>query len=202
MGFDKAAVVIGGEPLARRVAAAVAAVADPVVEVGPGLTGLPQRTREVPAGSGPLSAIAAGASALDRLGYRGPVVVVACDLPRLDQRLLAWLADHPTAGSVVPVVAGRAQPLCARWSSRALRSAPSLLAQGDRSLRGLLDGPDVCFVDERSWASVADAATFADADVPADLDATGLPWHPPSADARVAVEPDGDRLGRLGYLPR
>src|ERR1700736_1061525 len=59
MGRDKATLPVNGTPLAERTATLLAQVADPVVEVGPGWTGL-VAVREEPAGQGPLAAMAAG----------------------------------------------------------------------------------------------------------------------------------------------
>ena len=41
LGRDKATLMVGGVPLARRTAALLVEVANPVIEVGPGYTGLP-----------------------------------------------------------------------------------------------------------------------------------------------------------------
>jgi len=189
MGFDKATVEVDGQPLARRVLRELVRAASPVVEVGRGVSGAEHWTCEEPPGSGPLAAIAAGAKLLAQLGYDGAVLVVACDLPRLDGALLAWLAQHPAPGSVVPVVAGHPQPLCARWSSAAVRAVPHLVAEGARSLRPLLARPDVVLANEQQWAAVAAPAALADADVPADLDAAGVHWVPPAArPARIPPE--------------
>jgi molybdenum cofactor guanylyltransferase len=135
MGRDKATIVVGGETLAARTARVLAAVASPCVEVGPAVSGLPA-VLEDPPGSGPLVAVAAGATGLPG-GV--PVLVVACDLPRLDVDLLRWLATHPADGSVVPVWEGRPQVLCARWSADALGEVPALVASGRRSMHALLE---------------------------------------------------------------
>lgn len=133
MGADKATLVIGGETLAVRTARVLAAVCEPVVEVGAGASGLPV-TREHPVGSGPLAALRAG---VEFIGTTGPVVVVACDLPRLTETALRRIADSPGSGSVVPVVAGRDQWACARWSPAALAVADAAFAAGERGLRAL-----------------------------------------------------------------
>ncbi|HET6809541.1 MAG TPA: NTP transferase domain-containing protein, partial [Acidimicrobiales bacterium] len=116
MGFDKATMVVEGRVSAVRLAAALTAVARPVLEVGPGRSGLAS-VSEDPPGSGPLVAIAAGWRALTERGHGGPVLVLACDLPLVDEEVLRLLAGWPGPASVVPVVAGRDQPLCARWSA-------------------------------------------------------------------------------------
>ena len=55
MGTDKALIEVDGQRLVDRAAAVLGAVADPVIEVGPGWSELPA-VREDPPGSGPLAA--------------------------------------------------------------------------------------------------------------------------------------------------
>src|SRR5437868_6031867 len=135
MGTDKATLVIGGERLCGRAARLLRAVADPVFEVGPGHTDLP-RADEGPERRGPLAAVAAGAAALPA-GV--PAIVLAVDMPAVNDALLRALAEHPSAGTVVPVDAeGRLQPLCARYSPAALATAAGLVAAGKRAMAALL----------------------------------------------------------------
>jgi molybdopterin-guanine dinucleotide biosynthesis protein A len=178
MGFDKATIRIEGTPLARRIAVAMRAVLEPVVEVGPGRSGVPVVVDDRPR-RGPLAAAAAGHRALLELGHHGPVVLVACDLPLLDSAVIRLLADWPGVSSVVPVVGGRPQPLCARWSRRDLDMVPALLTNGARSMRPLLSLPGVRLLDEGAWSCAAGADAFADADRPEDLDRLALDWSPP-----------------------
>lgn len=172
MGVDKASLEVDGLPLAQRTANVLAAVVAPAVEVGPGRTTLPA-VEEAPAGQGPLAATAAGFRALVERGHVGPVIVVATDLPRLSVAVVQALASHPSAGSVVPLVAGRPQWLAARWSPRALRRAPALVHQGERRMRALAD--DVDDVDDVQWLDGSEwAADLIDVDTPADLRHAGL----------------------------
>src|SRR5918912_556717 len=87
MGTDKALIEVGGQRLVDRAADVLSAVADPVVEVGPGWSHLPA-VREDPPGSGPLAALAAGAAALRAAGHDGPVLVLAVDMHRVPAELL------------------------------------------------------------------------------------------------------------------
>src|SRR3954468_1318664 len=87
MGRDKALLEVGGQRLVDRAATALAAVADPVLEVGPGWSVLPA-VREDPPGSGPLAAVVAGAAALRAGGHDGPVIVLAVDMPFVTVELL------------------------------------------------------------------------------------------------------------------
>lgn len=131
-------------------AALLASVCDPCLEVGPGYTSLPAVADPA---EGPLRALAASGVAADSL-------VLACDMPRVTADLLRWLADG--AGTVIPVVGGRAQPLCARYSGRTLALAGSI--EG-RAVRDLLDAADdVSYVEPPFPAEL-----FDDVDTPDDL---------------------------------
>jgi molybdopterin synthase catalytic subunit len=202
MGRDKASVEVGSTTLARRTAALLGAATERAVEVGPGRSGLPA-VSEVPAGGGPLAGVVAGFHALvGASGEKRPCIVVACDLPELTADLLGWLARHPGDSSVVPVVEGRAQPLCARWSVADLERAAAQLAAGERSLRSVF-GPDAVLAAEDAWASVAPSGALADVDTPGDLARHAL--APPAGDdwvglARAALP--SEAATRWAVLPR
>jgi molybdopterin-guanine dinucleotide biosynthesis protein A len=166
MGRDKASLVIGGMPLARHLALLLATTTRPALEVGPGRSGL--ATTDPDPGEGPLAAIAAGWRSLTRLGHDGPVIVIATDLPGLTIGVLAWLAARPEAVSVVPIVAGSPQSLCARWCPADLDRAVELVGAGERAVHRAL-GPTTAFLGEDAWGSVASAQAFEDVDRPEDL---------------------------------
>lgn len=168
MGRDKATIEVSGVPLAARLGAILRAATDTAIEVGPGHSGLPSVTEE-PSGGGPLAAVVAGWRRLTEHGHdKRPVVVLACDLPGVTPALVGWLAAHPSPGSVVPVVAGRPQPLAARWSVADLERAEAQLAAGERSLRKVF-GPDATFAGEAEWGPVVPAGVWEDVDTPEDL---------------------------------
>lgn len=166
LGTDKALISSpSGQPLARHLGALLAAVAAPCVEVGPGRSDLPS-VWEDPPGQGPLAAVLAG---WDHLGRPDTLLVVAVDQPHLTAELLAFLASHPHAGSVVPVdEGGRPQPLCARYVAADLARAAVALAAGDRSMRELVAG--AALLSPAEWRRHAPAGDpFADLDTPEDL---------------------------------
>jgi molybdenum cofactor guanylyltransferase len=173
MGADKAALVVDGVRLAERAAAALVAVVDPVLEVGPGRSSLPAVTEPEP-GAGPLGALAAGAAALAQLGHDGGAVVLATDLPFVTAGLVRVLAFHPAEATVVPVVDGRRQLLAARYSSEALDRAPALFAAGRRALTALLDEVDVVELPEDELAGLVELRELEDVDTPEDLTRFGL----------------------------
>jgi molybdopterin-guanine dinucleotide biosynthesis protein A len=179
-GSAKAEIRVAGERLADRNARVLSAVADPVLEVGPGWSSLTTVHEDEP-GAGPLAAVAAGGLALAARGAGdGGVVVAAVDLPFLDAALLALLVDLASAPdgprTVVPRVDGRPQPLCACYSPSALARAAELVQTGERSMRGLLTdlGDGLCWVDEADWGAVTTARGFSDVDTPDDALRLGL----------------------------
>lgn len=169
MGSDKPSLLIAGEPLAVRVATVLSHVAYPVLAVGPEAgTGLfsVDDARE-----GPLGALAAGMGALAVRGHDGPVLLVACDLPLLESELLRFIAEQlDDADAVVPVVAGRDQPLCACYAPRVASVAARLVRGGLHAMRDLLDRLDVVRLPEREWDHIAPARALMDVDTPEALD--------------------------------
>jgi molybdopterin-guanine dinucleotide biosynthesis protein A len=182
MGFDKASLVVEHVPVARRLGQLLQEVASPAIEVGPGASGLPA-VREEPLGEGPLVALCSGHAALSAKEPAAAALVLACDMPLVDAVLLRLLADWPGRGSVVPVVRGHVQPLCARWSSADLRLAAELVRAGERSMRALVARAGVVLLEEQEWSEAVEERCFFDVDTPADLAALGLRW------SRVAPTP-------------
>lgn len=141
LGRDKATLPLapGGATLATFLARILSAVARPAIEVGPGVSGLELPEEEDPR-VGPLGAIAVGARELARRGWTGPALVLATDLPFLSEGLLAAIAAFPAPEevSVVPLLDGRPQSLCARWSPAALLAAEEAAAAGERRVQAAL----------------------------------------------------------------
>jgi molybdopterin-guanine dinucleotide biosynthesis protein A len=173
LGVDKARLVVDGETLARRAATRLASVCEPVLEVGDGVSGL-RAIRESPAGAGPLAALAVASVALRAQGHRGTALLLAVDLPRVDEPFLRWLRDRPGEPTVVPRVEGRLQPVCARYGADALLAAESLVTAGIRALHDLFDVVEHDVVDEDAWGSVATTETFLDLDTPDDARRLGI----------------------------
>lgn len=121
-----------------------------------------------PCATGPLAGILA---LLERAAGR-PVIVVACDMPYLDARLVRRLAE---AKLRAPVIAPRRrateknrdvwEPLFARYDASILTAARRFASEGGRTLQRLLDD-----VGARPFEMTEDeAATMTDWDVPADV---------------------------------
>ena len=169
MGQDKATLSgPDGRPLARRTAALLAAVADLVVEVGPGFSGMASVSDAWP-GAGPLAATASGALALRGAGWHGPALVVATDLPGLTEALLRWLAGHPYPGNVVPLVEGSPQWLCARYDGATLAASMGLVQSGRRRMADLAEGRSTHRAGPDEWSAVAAGGSMLDVDTPGDL---------------------------------
>ena len=158
MGRPKETLAFEGEPLLARVVGRVAAVARPVVVVaapGQALPTLPpwaRIARDAGEGGGPVEGLAAGFAAF------GPeiqaVFVTTTDAPfvhaALVRRLVALrsTADGPPWDAVVPVVAGRAQPLCAIYATRVHAEVRAMLRDGQRRAGLLADRVRTLFADE------------------------------------------------------
>ncbi len=173
LGVDKATLVFEGETLAERTARRLGTVCAPVVEAGDGVSGLPA-VREAPPGGGPLAALAAAGTWLRERGHHVPALLLAVDLPLVDEALLSWLRDRPGAPTVVLRVDGHLQPVCARYGPDAVVAAGSLIAGGIRALHELFDVVEHDVVEADEWGVVASRDTFLDIDTPADAERFGI----------------------------
>lgn len=153
MGRDKAALVIGGEPLVRRsVTRLRRALAEVIVVGSPDLAPLIPETRIVAddwPGRGPLGALATALRALDEpdAGAWSDgawwALLVACDMPFTQPTLLRAMARLALASPEAQAVALRGprglEPLHAVYARSCQTPALARLATGgDASLQGLL----------------------------------------------------------------
>ncbi len=174
MGTDKARLRVSTGPtssstLAVRTAEVLKSVTVLAVEVGEGASGLACSVED-PAGGGPLAGFVQGARQLRATGWEGPLLVVATDMPLLNAELLRWLVEYPGYRGVVPVVGGRPQSLCARYSPEEVQVARDVYARGSRSMRDFLSAGQPRMLDPTtSGAPVGWESFLADADTPEDL---------------------------------
>jgi molybdenum cofactor guanylyltransferase len=132
LGKDKSQLVLGRQTLLARSITAMTTLTDDVIVV----TGEPERLSklatarvvgDVIAGSGALSGLHAGLQAA-RHDY---ALVVACDMPFLNLRLLRYMAIiAPGYDAVVPLWRNEAEPLHAIYTRTCLPAVESLLQSG------------------------------------------------------------------------
>jgi molybdopterin-guanine dinucleotide biosynthesis protein A len=173
LGTDKAALVVDGQTLAVRAARRLDGVCSPVLEAGDGVSGL-LSVREEPPGGGPLAALAAAGTWLRARGHHVPAILLAVDLPLVDEPFLRWLRDRPGETTTVLRVDGRLQPVCARYGPDALLAAESLVIGGVRALHELFDVVEHDVVEADEWCAVTEPDTFLDVDTPADAQRLGI----------------------------
>lgn len=129
-GVDKPALVVGGQSMLDAALTAVAGCARTVV-VGPHRPELPPevlQAQEIPAGAGPVAAIAAGLGALAGCEFpAGLIVVLAADMPFLTAAAIDELLSHARESGSDAVFAadasGRPQYLVGVWRRAALEAA-------------------------------------------------------------------------------
>lgn len=172
-GSDKLLVEVDGLPLLARAVAACRDVCDGPVLVASG-DGLRRpgvadgQVADVVADGGPLAGIAAGLLALREYDA---VAVVAGDHVAPSAELLRVLAAERGRARVAhAVVAGRAQPLQAVWSTSLAEPLADDVRDGVRSVLGWLSGQHVVVLDEDELrARGVDPGVTADVDEPGDL---------------------------------
>ncbi len=153
LGRDKALARWRGATLLERAVAALEAVAGEAIVVGPRGRGYSRFGRPVipdlVPGRGPLAGIHA---ALVRAAG-GPVLILACDLPRVGPELLGWLVDQAEARlrdagawAVVPAVGKVVQPLCALYGGGCRDAAERALARDRLSVMEMVSGVDATVV--------------------------------------------------------
>ncbi|MFJ4652157.1 NTP transferase domain-containing protein [Nocardia sp. NPDC088792] len=129
-GVDKPAIVVGGQSMLDAALTAVAGCARTVV-VGPHRPELPPeilQAQEIPAGGGPVAAIAAGMGMLAGCEFpAGHIVVLAADMPFLTMQAVDELLMHARESGADAVFAadasGRPQYLVGVWRRTALCDA-------------------------------------------------------------------------------
>jgi molybdopterin-guanine dinucleotide biosynthesis protein A len=130
MGAGKATTRLAGRPLISHPIEAARGAGLDVVVVSKPATALPDL--DVPVWlepSHPQHPLLGIVTALERV-RGGAVLALGCDLPLLTPELLGWLAGLEGSPAVVPVAAGRPQPLLARYSAEALEPLRQALGSG------------------------------------------------------------------------
>ncbi|MGB9885458.1 MAG: molybdenum cofactor guanylyltransferase [Moorellales bacterium] len=173
MGRPKALLRLGGNSIIERVIAVAAAVVQEVLVVTnePGAyagLGLPLVTDRV-LGRGPLAGIHAGlmAATWDR------ALVLACDLPFLEPRLLQNLVEASfDFDAAVPIVRGYPEPLVAVYAKSCLPAIEQVLFESDKpKITGFFSQVRVRYLPEAELAAWTDVRrAFLNINTPEDLE--------------------------------
>jgi molybdopterin-guanine dinucleotide biosynthesis protein A len=171
-GLPKSTLVVEGRSIAERLLESLRAVFPRVLVVandeapwaGLGVEVVP----DVHRGAGPLGGVHA---ALVATAAHAGVVCVAGDMPFVAPALLALLRDQaPEADVVVPRVAGRAEPLLARWGRTCLPVVDAQLAAGERAVHAIFELVKTTWLDESALRAVDPALrSFTNLNTPEDL---------------------------------
>jgi molybdopterin-guanine dinucleotide biosynthesis protein A len=170
----KALLDIGGVPIIDRVLAAVRPMSNDVIVVDndDSLAYLPA-VRVVPdteTRAGVLTALYSGLAATSST----LCIVVACDMPFLDARVLHWLVERATADVdvVIPVVDGQMDPMHAVYRrERCLDAIGRALARGDKRMISYLGEVRVREVTEGELRALdPDLRSLFNINTPEDLD--------------------------------
>lgn len=172
-GVDKASLEVGGQTLLDRVLAAVQPLADEVLAIvnDERLRGDPRLTlvHDPEPHAGVLPALLA---ALETA--RSPLLLlVACDMPFVDQRVIQLLldavADHDVA---IPIVGGIAQPMLAVYRVAPCRRAiAAALARGGRRMISFLEDVRTHRVTEDELRAIdTSLRSFFNVNTPAELE--------------------------------
>lgn len=154
MGEPKAMVELAGRPLVARVVATVGSAGlEPLVVAKPDSPLPPLDCRVLSEPSEPRHPITGLLAALRASAGRG-IVAIACDMPMVPAKLLAWLAqiEHPVA---VCEVDGRLEPLLGRYSPSVCDVLEAALASG-AALRETVAGLGAHVVTEAELARFGD----------------------------------------------
>jgi molybdopterin-guanine dinucleotide biosynthesis protein A len=147
LGTDKAMLRVGGKTLLARVTGQLTRVVDEVLIVGRGDLGPVPDARTVPDARPGAGALGGVYTAL--LEAQAPrCLVVACDMPFLNSRLLSYLIDLAAGYDVViPRLGEWFEPLHAVYAKTCLDPIERLLAEGELRILEFLDRVNVRYVD-------------------------------------------------------
>ena len=156
MGRDKANLEVDGLPLLERTARVALSAGLPVLIVGrlqPAdwpLDGV-QFVEDAQTGRGPLGGLH---RALTKA--KGPVLLIACDMPRLSTDALRWLlaeGQSARAGEhgLITINSGRWEPLFSIYTPNCLSLIEERMQQGRLSLHGLIEAGDFRYSAAPDW---------------------------------------------------
>jgi molybdopterin-guanine dinucleotide biosynthesis protein A len=183
MGSDKVALPFGGIPLIERVWRTLEPVARRVVVVGGeprldryGVETIPDRYPGADSLGGVATALA---HASETLGSDAWTLCVACDMPFLRPRLLAFLAELCEGFDVVvPRTGAGYEPLCALYRATCLPVIVAEIERGNLRIRGIFDKVRTREVEEQEVRQVdPNLRSFLNINRPEDLEAATRLLH-------------------------
>lgn len=149
MGSDKASLLLDGMPIVERTARMLREAGMLVAVLGGRPVPNARYRADGEVFGGPLAALA---------GFRPErpfVFVASCDIPALHPCVpLGLRRAIGEADAAVPLVAGRAQPLCALYRADAFAKSADLHRSGERRIMRWLDSLDVRSLDESALVAV------------------------------------------------
>jgi molybdopterin-guanine dinucleotide biosynthesis protein A len=171
---DKCSLVLAGEGLLQRLVIRLSQLDGEVIVVlaqgqkEPFSSRPPQVTTDMYPGRGPLMGIYSGL----RLSEGPHSVVVACDMPFLNIKLLRYITDLADGFDVVvPKIGGLVEPLHAVYSTKCLSVMESMLGGGDFKISNLFEKVKVRYVEEREINSFdPEHLSFFNINTPADME--------------------------------
>lgn len=171
MGVDKASLVVGGRPLAGRVADALESICTEVLLGGRPVEGVAGRVvPDAAPGGGPLAGLVAAAGAA-----RTPLLVAAaCDMPSVVPGLVAHLArrlaEAPDHGAVLCRSAAGIEPFPVALRTARAAALGAALGAGRLALRDALARLDPLVVEPAEWGRFdPEGASFVNWNSPGDV---------------------------------
>ncbi|MDR1989931.1 MAG: molybdenum cofactor guanylyltransferase [Acidobacteriaceae bacterium] len=156
-GTDKAALRIGAATILERQLAAARPLSTDILLIGSRTATAPEGVRllaDRTPGAGPLGGLDTALSEA-----RHPVVLLlACDMPYVTTRLLAYLASNAEGvDAVVPKTERGYHPLCAAYTRDAAATVNSALVRGERKMHDVLPRLRVRVVERDALERLGDA---------------------------------------------
>ncbi len=170
-GIEKSLIVVGGERIVDRQIAALQQIAGEILIVARDANVFAGVNARIVAdrnpGKGPLAGLEA--ALLEMSGEQ--LILVAGDMPSLSLDVLRWIvACDQKYEVVVPVVGGRAEPLCARYHRKVLEKVQERLTRGDLAMQELVGELDVYRIEEDQLRKIdPELVGFANVNSPDDL---------------------------------
>lgn len=173
MGRDKALVTIAGRTLLERAVTTIREAGGAPLVLGPRREGAGlervrfiDETAEGGGRIGPLGALRHGLRACETR----VAVALACDLPLIPSRFLAFLAAEAAShAAVVPRARGELQVLAAAYTTSCLEAIESRVESGRLSVHGFLDEVDARFIETEELAPFGGEPIFLNINTTEDL---------------------------------